>query len=347
MGLGDTHEDLPFVHNRTKPEYLQLLFSVVEATCARLLELWSQTETPDDRDLGFPLFALSRLGIYKEDVFGAASALLVSKLIVDRGLQASATGLASQQLSAEALRQWLLACNSVDFSLLEHEKSIAGYTYPRPIREEDDSRLHQLAGALVFLKDPDPLMTTVLEEINRRDENQFKDSKAVALYGLQAARLFTERGVMDIKARLTPGHVERFEFYLEEKTSKVRRVSHLEHEVGDALERLSLNPDHNVVVGHGFSADFRCSRDGVNFFVEVDGPSHFCVRPPWRPRGRTRLKQRLFEALGLRLVSVPYWLVSSPGAYGYRGASQRPSLDPNLEELEHHILQQVERTDLE
>lgn len=63
---------------------MKLLLSIVDATCARLLEMWrvaaESGEDIDDRDLAFPLFALSRLGVTNEDFFASASEKLVWKL---------------------------------------------------------------------------------------------------------------------------------------------------------------------------------------------------------------------------------------------------------------------------
>eukprot|EP00439_Symbiodinium_sp_Y106_P014265 s2843_g2.t1 len=295
MGLGDTHEDLPFAHATTPDAHLQRVVAVAEAACLRLQAFWKEatSEDLDDRDLGFPLFALSRLAIYSEDTFAVGSAHLAAKI---RG-----------ELPAAALRQWLLACNSVNHSLAEHETPIAAYKPSGGWGQEEDSRLHQMAGALVVFRNPDPLLADVLLEVLRRPANQMKSSKAVALYGLQAVRLLSE----------ALG--------------------------GEALQRCGFEPVHDVLAGPGLSADFRCLRRGRSFFVEVDGPSHFCVRPFWRPRGRTVLKRRLFACLGYPLVSVPYWLAAAPGAYARRDLPARPpSLEAGQEEIERLVTRQLD-----
>lgn len=226
----------------------------------------------------------------------------------------------------EALRQWLLACNGVNHSLDEHAHEIC--QYPEHCwRDEEHSRLHQLAGALAFLSRPEPLLGQVLAQVNARPPSQIGErSKAVALYGLQAVRLLTERGALPCTTKLHAPLAGSLDYWLERKAGQVRRTSQLEATLGAALAQSGLAPVQDVTIGHGLSADFRCMANSTVgarglFFLEVDGPSHFCVRPHTRPRGRTVLKRRLFEALGHRLVSIPYWHF---GPQGSGAAAFRP-----------------------
>ncbi|CAJ1392939.1 unnamed protein product [Effrenium voratum] len=340
MGLGDTHEDLPFGHAKTPSAHLRRVFGLVDAACDGLLAKWE--EATDDRDLGFPLFALSRLGIYKQEVFDTASGLLAAKLGSD------------QPLPKEALRQWLLACNSVSHSLVEHQGAIAAYRPAEAWAKEEPSRLHQLAGALVSLPHPDPLLAEVVREVVRRPVKELHASKAVALYGLQAVRLLGEAGQLGA-ARLPPAVARELDRALERKSRAMRRSSRLEAAVGQALAEGGFQPRPGVVVRPGLSADFACTRrsasggrggrgEGGDFFVEVDGPSHFCVQPFWRLRGRTVLKQRLFAAQGQALISVPYWVAAPPGAYARRDeCATKPRLEVNQQELEGLIAEQLEQ----
>ncbi|CAJ1334097.1 unnamed protein product [Effrenium voratum] len=339
MGLGDTHEDLPFGHAKTPSAHLRRVFGLVDAACDGLLAKWE--EATDDRDLGFPLFALSRLGIYKQEVFDTASGLLAAKLGSD------------QPLPKEALRQWLLACNSVSHSLVEHQGAIAAYRPAEAWAKEEPSRLHQLAGALVSLPQPDPLLAELVREVARRPVKELHASKAVALYGLQAVRLLGEAGQLG-SARLPPAVARELDRALERKSRAMRRSSRLEAAVGQALAEGGFQPRPGVVVRPGLSADFACTRrsasggrgrgEGGDFFVEVDGPSHFCVQPFWRLRGRTVLKQRLFAAQGRALISVPYWVAAPPGAYARRDeCATKPRLEVNQQELEGLISEQLEQ----
>lgn len=208
MGLGDTHEDLPFGHATTPSKHLQQVFAVVEGACAKLLSMWTGATSLDDRDLGFPLFALSRLGIYDAKVFEVASGLFASKL-------------REGPLPAAAVRQWLLACNSLDHSLEKHGEVIA--LYEQSWVEEEDSRLHQIAGALAHLPAPDPLLSNIFREVIARPASRLQQSKAVTLYGLQAVHLLTKAGRLQSETLLPPEHSKELEQALEQK-SKVRLI---------------------------------------------------------------------------------------------------------------------------
>ena len=333
MGLGDTHEDLPFGHATTPNVHLRRLFAVVEGTCARLLSTWTGVPSAslDDRDLGFPLFALSRLGIYDEEVFQTASGLLAAKLGED------------PPLPTQGLRQWLLACNSLNHSLAEFSESIAGYTPSESWVKEEDSRLHQMAGALAHLSTPDPLLSNVIGEVIDRPPSHLQGSKAVALYGLKVVDLLSKAGCLQSDAQLPPEHSRVLDQALEQKSKVVRRASHLENVLGNALSRCGFEPYQDVVVSPGLSADFQCTVNGNSFFVEVEGPSHFCVRPFWRPRGRAVLKQRVFASQGWPLLSVPYWIAAPPGAYIRRGLPGRPpSLEVSEKELKDLVREQLD-----
>lgn len=230
----------------------------------------------------------------------------------------------------EALRQWLLACNSVNHSLDEHASAIAQFP-AYAWRKEEHGRLHQLAGALAFLQQPDPLLSAVLAEINSRPAGQIgNSSKTVTLYGLQAIHLLSSHGALRTAGRLDAHHASTLGHWLEKKSELVRRQSQLESVIAAALQESGLQPVQDVTIGHGLSADFRClanstvgGRHGI-FYVEVDGPSHFCVRPRARPRGRTVLKRRIIEAMGHKLVSIPYWHVGPRGHLAQDEGSAAP-----------------------
>ena len=324
MGLGDIHEDLPFGHPTTPQEQLQRLFGLVDATCGRLLSSW--TDEVDDRDLGFPLFALSRMGIYHQDLFQEASMRLSMRLSGLNGLP------------TQGLRQWLLACNSMNHSLSSHAVAIAGYEPLVPWEREEDSRLHQMAGALAFLPSPNPLLDRVLTEIASRPVAQLQKSKAVALYGLHVVHLLIASGCLVSRVRLPEPLAQALSRTLEQKSRVVRRCSRLEDVLGQALTASGYEVRHDVLAAPGLSADFKCEGKG-SFYLEVDGPSHFCVRPFWRRRGRALLKQRVFASQGWPLVSIPYWIAAPPGAYARRDVPGRP---PHLEVKQEELKQLVE-----
>ena len=89
-----------------------------------------------------------------------------------------------------------------------HEMAIANYQHSGWRAVEDSNRLHQLAGALLCLRAPDPLLSRVVEEINRRPATHVSGkSKTVALYGLQAVRILSESGAVSVQELITVIHI--------------------------------------------------------------------------------------------------------------------------------------------
>jgi len=66
-----------------------------------------------------------------------------------------------------------------------------------------------------------------------------------------------------------------------------------------------LHHKHPTSAG-GLRAAQQTSRLPLMLAVEVDGPSHF-LQASTIPRGETLMKHRHLRALGLRVVSIPYW----------------------------------------
>ena len=81
------------------------------------------------------------------------------------------------------------------------------------------------------------------------------------------------------------------------------RTSNFHRDVANTLDRLGV--DH-AVEGATDDGLFRvdCLLADRRVAVEADGPSHYAGRAP---NGKTRLRRRLLEARGLRVVSVPYF----------------------------------------
>jgi len=328
VALADTHEDFPSVHLMLCAEHKRLVLAMAGRACECLVSGWSDVDKLDDRDLAHPLFALGRLAFYSERIFEKGSTLF-ARLLEET----------PKRVPPEALRQWLTACSSVGHSLSGFEIVVA--TYPnRAWRREDSRRLHQLAGALVSLRSPDPLLSDVIAEINRRKETEISEhSLAASLFGLQAVRLLSAHNAGK-EGRLQAPHAELLDHWLEEKERRSRRRSAFEIAVGEMLGDAGMHPVSDVFVGHGLCADFRCLFRGGEFFVDVNGPFQHCVLPPWRPRGHTILKRRLFEACGFHLVTVPYWMASSPDAFV--PYARPPALDITVAELKAFVLSQLE-----
>jgi hypothetical protein len=94
------------------------------------------------------------------------------------------------------------------------------------------------------------------------------------------------------------------------------RMSNLHRDVASTLDRLGEN---HVVEGATDDGLFRvdCLVADRRVAVEADGPSHFADRAP---TGNTRLRRRLLEARGLRVVSVPYFEWDQQTTYGAKDA---------------------------
>ena len=81
-------------------------------------------------------------------------------------------------------------------------------------------------------------------------------------------------------------------------------MSDFHRDVANTLDRLG---ESHVVEGATDDGLFRvdCLLTDRRVAVEADGPSHFLAGRA--PNGKTRLRRRLLEARGLRVVSVPYF----------------------------------------
>ena len=93
-------------------------------------------------------------------------------------------------------------------------------------------------------------------------------------------------------------------------------VLHVADDVAGALTRLGVA---HVVEGATDDGLFRvdCLLADRAIAVEADGPSHFVGRSP---NGPTRLRRRLLEARGLRIVSVPFFEWDAFGTDGAKDA---------------------------
>jgi len=234
LALADTHEDLPFVHPSLPRPRLRRLLGLADRAATRLLDVRRSAGAGalrDDRDLAFAFFALSRLGVYVEEVFARGLELLAQSLAV------------SERLPAEGLRQWLLARNGVNHPLVPQEEEAVAQ-YPREAWAlADHGRLHQLAGSLVFLKAPDPLLGSVIREINTRPPGQIEaGSRLVSLYDLQAVRLLSASGSLRTDARLNNELLARLDYWLDEKVGRTKRGSRLEELTQLVLRQLEEHP---------------------------------------------------------------------------------------------------------
>ncbi len=103
------------------------------------------------------------------------------------------------------------------------------------------------------------------------------------------------------------------------------RTSELQRRVGRALA--AVYPDvafdeEHIEPRTGYSIDL--ALPSSRLAVEVDGPSHYMrpdADPTYTPNGSTRLKRRLLELAGWRVVSVPFFEWNVAGGDASREAS--------------------------
>ncbi|KAG1668968.1 hypothetical protein FOA52_001013 [Chlamydomonas sp. UWO 241] len=88
----------------------------------------------------------------------------------------------------------------------------------------------------------------------------------------------------------------------------ITRVSCAQPQVLDAIRQLpgcsDASSEHQTDDGL-FSIDIALPGGNKKLAVEADGPTHFLSNTPAVPTGATRLRNRLLEARGWRVVSVP------------------------------------------
>ena len=83
--------------------------------------------------------------------------------------------------------------------------------------------------------------------------------------------------------------------------------SRLQRSVASVLDAVHPGFEEELVEPQtGYSIDIALRSSCIA--IEVDGPSHFLhTRGEHRPNGPTLLKRRLLEAVGWRLISVPFY----------------------------------------
>lgn len=175
--------------------------------------------------------------------------------------------------------------------------------------------LATLASVLLSLQSPDPLLATVLDEIDRRPPTELLQLRAQALYPLHIVRILSENEAALTSGRLSKLVADTLQQLVVSKCSSINRVSKLESQFKQALTDACVAFECNTKIQYNISADFMCEVGGETFCLEVNGPSHYLVSPMQRPRGKSTLKVRTFRAIGVKLVVVPYWIVSPPQSY--------------------------------
>ena len=106
------------------------------------------------------------------------------------------------------------------------------------------------------------------------------------------------------------------------------RASAFQTEVSRALSRVGIAHDMERLTDDGLFCIDIVLRGPARVAVEVDGPSHF-LRNTRAPNGPTLARQRLLEARGWRVASVPWfeWAECHGDAAAQEACVQRCVLD--------------------
>jgi RAP domain len=89
-------------------------------------------------------------------------------------------------------------------------------------------------------------------------------------------------------------------------------VSHFQLSVVSSLKRIGCKPSVEHITPDGFhSVDIALCTSGpgraARIAIEVDGPTHFSMTPPYRMLGDTIARRRVLAALGWVVISVPFY----------------------------------------
>jgi hypothetical protein len=152
-----------------------------------------------------------------------------------------------------------------------------------------------LLAYAVFDRSPPP---AVVDAAARLPGSDFSAEGLAALFQAHLAELASGRS-LDLPAELLARAEEAWRGIVDATTN-----SNFHRDVAHTLDRLGEN---HVVEGATDDGLFRvdCLLADRRVAVEADGPSHYLADRA--PTGKTRLRRRLLEARGLRVVSVPYY----------------------------------------
>mmetsp|Transcript_89115 Transcript_89115/g.288174 ORF Transcript_89115/g.288174 Transcript_89115/m.288174 type:complete len:471 (+) Transcript_89115:54-1466(+) len=333
VGLGDIHEDLAFIFPSKPKQSQKLIMEVIDSLVSRHVKLLSPSAKHKvcDQTIANMLFSLSNLNMYVEDVFRAGSSELARRLMRS-----------PEEFHFKHMSQWIFAALNVDYNSSDFEVNAIKQFPKTQWAVQDDLRLVAFCAALVCLRSPDPLLSHVLEEINERPRDILSKLSAGILYSLHQVRILTECEPRLSQGRLSQSLAKRLQTLVVSKCSSSQSVSKFEAAFQKTLRQLGVAFQSSPLVKYNLRADYRCTFRGHRLLLEVDGPSHFLVRPMERRRCKTVLKGRMFAAIGEQLVSVPYWVLSPPEKYVPEKASGKiSSYSIDAAALERLMLQQL------
>eukprot|EP00397_Hematodinium_sp_SG-2012_P029133 GEMP01030754.1.p1 GENE.GEMP01030754.1~~GEMP01030754.1.p1 ORF type:complete len:449 (+),score=124.18 GEMP01030754.1:71-1417(+) len=313
LAISSTHEDLAMSQTTMVDAQREWFLGVIN----RLVGAFAHSMQEDARDMSTRcvancLHALNRLHIYDREFFSRASQFLANKLLTIEENP--------PEHSWMHMQQWLHA--SVDLNhpwTPEHYARLISLRWS--VDDEATQRLFQLCLNVCCIGGVggkgDPLMERLICEINRRARTKksvivaYEKMSSSMLHAAQHSRILIHNEELSA-VRFAPEVESALDTQIAEPGRAVTISSRFESEVGRALQQVNVQilKRDALIQPYGLSADFHCVdlENNVQFYCEIDGPSHFLVVPPRLPRGRLILKERLFRALGLRLLSVPYWM---------------------------------------
>lgn len=84
-------------------------------------------------------------------------------------------------------------------------------------------------------------------------------------------------------------------------------ISETTIDLSDTVSLLGLPMKLGARTADGLmNIDIQTEVGGARVAVELDGPGRLCINPPHRMLGRTRLKRRLLEERGWKVVNIPH-----------------------------------------
>ena len=88
------------------------------------------------------------------------------------------------------------------------------------------------------------------------------------------------------------------------RSHDLAKSSQFHKQVSTALNQMGVSHDNERDIG-GQLVDIAIEKNNV--VLEVDGPHHYCQNDRSSMLGNYRLKQRLIEAQGWRVVHIPFY----------------------------------------
>eukprot|EP01026_Neomeris_dumetosa_P082967 TRINITY_DN9567_c0_g1_i2.p1 TRINITY_DN9567_c0_g1~~TRINITY_DN9567_c0_g1_i2.p1 ORF type:complete len:476 (-),score=21.72 TRINITY_DN9567_c0_g1_i2:221-1648(-) len=108
---------------------------------------------------------------------------------------------------------------------------------------------------------------------------------------------------LDDKIRIAAGKKVMYNKVFYETSSFQRRVVNF---LRDQMDIAGIREEY-IVEGVGITVDAYFVRGGYRWVVEVDGPSHFSVNPPYVPIRSTNIRDQILKNLGILVIKIPFF----------------------------------------